>query len=122
MTALKPHCAAGIIHILRDAFQLKENADVHLVKNAQLRRGESALLEHADTLLPWLWRASRIGIESDFAESLVFPSRKNLTKTSLWLIVQYLGVGDLEGDWGEADIATGTILAKTSDAGYVLEV
>lgn len=55
-----------IIHLLKSALE----TEVDLFQE-EAPQGEEMILKHADTLIPWLWRASQYGIESDFAQSVV---------------------------------------------------
>ena len=66
---LQPHTTMGIVRLLRDAIETEvDNIDLddYIVTLA-----ESLILEYADIVLPWLWRASQNGIQSDFAQSMV---------------------------------------------------
>ena len=63
----------GIIHLLRDAIETEvDNAD--LEDDIAVTQAESIILEYPEIVLPWLWRASHYGIQSDFAQSSVFSS------------------------------------------------
>jgi len=63
----------GIIHLLRDAIETEVD-NVDLEGENIVTPVESAILEYADIVLPWLWRASHYGLQSDLAQSMVFSS------------------------------------------------
>jgi len=63
----------GIIHLLRDAIETEAD-NIDLQDETAVTQAESVILKYADVVLPWLWRASHYGIQSDFAQSTVFSS------------------------------------------------
>ena len=69
-TVFQPHTTMGIVHLLRNAIEIEvDNIDVE--DDTGVTSAESAILRCADVVLPWLWRASHHGIQSDFAQSVV---------------------------------------------------
>ena len=66
MAVFKPHNAMMVIHLLKNAMETEVD-----LSQEEVSHGEEMLLQHANILVPWLWRASRHGIQSDFAQSAV---------------------------------------------------
>lgn len=60
----------GIVRLLRDAIETEVD-NIELGDDYVVTQAESVILEYADIVLPWLWRASQNGIQSDFAQSMV---------------------------------------------------
>jgi hypothetical protein len=65
----------GIIHLLRDAIETEVD-NVDLEDDIAVTQADSIILEYPEIVLPWLWRASHYGIQSDFARSSVISSPK----------------------------------------------
>jgi len=63
--SFKPHDTMTIIHILL----LTIETDVDL--SDAVSSSEETLLEYNSVILPWLWRASHHGIQSDFVQNMV---------------------------------------------------
>jgi hypothetical protein len=57
----------GIIHLLRNALEI----DIDLSQETDVTEAEKTVLKYADVILPWLWRATQHGIQSDFAQNIV---------------------------------------------------
>ena len=66
MAVFKPHHTMTIIHLLKNAMETGVD-----LSQEEVPQGEKMFLQHANTLVPWLWRASQHGIQSDFAQSAV---------------------------------------------------
>ena len=60
----------GIIRLLRDAIETEVD-NIDLGDDYVVTQTENVILEYADIVLPWLWRASQNGIQSDFTQSMV---------------------------------------------------
>ena len=66
MAVFKPHHTMTIIHLLKNTMETEVD-----LSQEEVPHGEEMLLRHAKILIPWLWRASQHGIQSDFAQSAV---------------------------------------------------
>jgi hypothetical protein len=66
-TPYKPHNTMVVTSILRGAIE----SDVDL--DSDMSRVEEIVLGFASVVLPWLWRASHHGIQSDFVQNMVCP-------------------------------------------------
>jgi len=66
----KPHTVRGIIHLLRTAIETEVD-NIGLGNDNAVTQAEHVIVEYADIVLPWLWRASQNGIQSDFVQSTV---------------------------------------------------
>lgn len=61
----------GIISLVREA--VESEIDPSLQDNG-ITPAEAEVLQHATIVIPWLWRASQHGIQSDFTQSMVIRS------------------------------------------------
>jgi hypothetical protein len=66
MAVFKPHHTMTIIHLLKNAMETEVD-----LSREEVPQGEKIFLQHANILVPWLWRASQYGVQSDFAQSAV---------------------------------------------------
>jgi hypothetical protein len=74
-----------------------------LSENFDLSHAAIAVLEHAETIMPWLWRASKHGIQTEFIMVMVLPTKILLIQTSFWLSSRYRPLDDLECENDPAD-------------------
>jgi hypothetical protein len=58
----------GIISLIRDALESEIDPSI---QDDGITPAEAKVLQHAATIIPWLWRASQHGIQSDFTQSMV---------------------------------------------------
>jgi hypothetical protein len=84
--------------------------------------GAAAILEHAATIMPWLWRASQHGIQSEFILITVFSIKMELIQTSFWLLSQYRHLDDLECENDPADEEILKVLEGNLECIDILEV
>ena len=106
-----------IIHLLRKAIEM----EVDLSKE-EIPHAAEMLLQHANIVIPWLWRASQHGIQSDFAQSAVNPWKYFLIQTSLWLLSHYRETDDLEREYDPIDDEIIKIIEANGSGMDVLEV
>jgi hypothetical protein len=66
MAVFKPHHTMTIIHLLKNAMETGVD-----LSREEVPQGEKMFLQHANILVPWLWRASQHGVQSEFAQSAV---------------------------------------------------
>ena len=88
-----------IVNRLREG--IEENVD--LSDDVELSSSEMMLLQHCSTVMPWLWNASRIGLQSEFVQNAVCSSCSRLMETSLWLLYKYRLCYDLHDIRNEID-------------------
>jgi hypothetical protein len=73
-TVFKPHNALCIISLVREAIE----SEIDPSQEDGITPAESRVFQHAAIVIPWFWRASQHGIQSDFAQSMVIFSITSL--------------------------------------------
>jgi hypothetical protein len=106
-----------IIQFLRKAIETEFDPS----EDSQLSAAESALLEHATIIIPWLWRASQHGIQTDFAQNAVSIIHLSLIQTSLWFLLQYRNVVNLDTEHLLADADILKVLEANPSGIEILE-
>jgi hypothetical protein len=106
-----------IIQFLRKAIETEFDPS----EDSPLSAAETALLEHATIIIPWLWRASQHGIQTDFAQNAVSILYIFLIQTSLWFLLQYRNVVDLNSEHLPADEDILKVLEASHSGIEVLE-
>jgi hypothetical protein len=66
-TPFKPHNTMVVTSILRGAIETDVDSE------SEISRVEEIVLGFAGVVVPWLWRASHHGIQSDFVQNMVCP-------------------------------------------------
>jgi hypothetical protein len=117
-TVFKPNDTRIIIQFLSKAI----DPGNELSENFDLSHAAIAVLEHAETIMPWLWRASKHGIQTEFIMVMVLPIKILLIQTSFWLSSRYRPLDDLECENDPADEEVVKVMEGNLECIDLLEV